>query len=508
MTSKAIVKKAPVALALTIITFIIFNFAIPNMAALYILGDLGGSSFLASYSITFFGLGNALTMPLGAYFAVRFDQKLMIRRWMAAFILSTLLAGLAPTYPVFIIGRFLQGISSGALLIMVISVLSKLSTDEEKDRFSNFSIIIITTASVLGACYGGSIAYFLHWRMIFGTDVILLLVLDSWLIRKLDFEAIKSNLPAKAFDYVGYISFALSISSLIIYFTVGQEIDWLRAPLGRILLTTGVITTPFWIVWAFLHPRAIIPIKLFKNPHIAFGLFQFALLFSCYFGMLMLLALWLHLYVKYSVIWVSIVLFAMALTTLTVMIVLNSLKRKHTFPFLLLAIALFGLSCFLTSNFNAHVNIGRIAFSRIIAGIGLALFLPPIFHITLTHCKPCEGIANVTLLQITRVIGSGLGSAVYSIIWQRRFSFYHSRLGSNITDYSMLTKEKIHQLQGLGFSSEMSMAEISNALNIQAHSLALNDCFFLMGWILVGLFILATAYFAIIQYKATGESKA
>ncbi len=41
------------------------------------------------------------------------------------------------------------------------------------------------------------------------------------------------------------------------------------------------------------------------------------------------------------------------------------------------------LSSYYTTTFNDSVNFGRLAISRLTAGIGLALFLPPLFRLTI-----------------------------------------------------------------------------------------------------------------------------
>ncbi len=98
------------------------------MAVLYILGDLGGSNTLtASYSLAFFGLGNALTIPIGAYLGERYGQRQAVKFWMRGFILCTLLVAISPTYPFFILSRFFQGVFSGAVMLIVSTILTDLS---------------------------------------------------------------------------------------------------------------------------------------------------------------------------------------------------------------------------------------------------------------------------------------------------------------------------------------------------------------------------------------------
>jgi MFS transporter, DHA2 family, multidrug resistance protein len=80
--------------------------------------------------------------------------------------------------------------------------------------------------------------------------------------------------------------------------------------------------------------------------------------------------------------------------------------------------------------------------------------------------------------------------SLYVILWQRRQIFYHERLGSNLTAFSMQTNQFFKNAKLIDLKGQFADARLDYFLERQATSLALDDCFWLMGWILVGLLVL------------------
>lgn len=101
------------------------------------------------------------------------------------------------------------------------------------------------------------------------------------------------------------------------------------------------------------------------------------------------------------------------------------------------------------------------------------------------------------LFQITRALSSGIGASVYDIVWQRRQVFFHDRLGSDLTPLSSQTQEYFIKAKSIGLPPEKALAQLEYYLQRESSSLALDDCFWLMAWILIGLLVtFAFTFFA------------
>ncbi len=476
-------------LSLLTIFSVLFNFAVISASVVYILSDLGSSAATASYATVFYGVGNVLTIPLALAFKERIPTKTFFAICQTCFIIATFLAGQATTYPAFLFFRFLQGASSGPLFILLTSFLGSLSTDSEREKTMQFTLISYISAPILGGSWGGWIAYDYTWRNTFEINVILMVILTVALYLQL--RKFPGPLKKNPFDLVGYSSFAIGFFLLAFFFTLGQELDWFRSNLLAACFPISIIFLLFFVIWSLYHPHPILEFRLLKDLLIPIALFNIWLLFAIYFGMTLLLSIWLTLYVRYTVIWVAALLGVMIFSAGLLMHVMRNYLNTHKVwvPFGL-GIILLSISTFYTSNFNVDIDFKRIVFSRFIGGFSFALLLPSLLHL-ITHHKPPELLPKfLALFQITRSASSTLGVTLFYTLWLRRQAFFHDRLGSELTRFSPLTKEYYARAKTLGLTKPELNPMLGELLTNQATSLALNDCFYLMGWLTVILFIL------------------
>ncbi len=483
--------RAPLFIALFFTLFsTIFNYTLSIMASPYIVADLGGSNDIATYTVSLFALGNALGIPLGRALLPRIGATRFLIIAMLFFTFFSWTCAIAPNYPFFNAARFMQGFVSGPFYALVFYFFSNLQPEEKKGLFTATSLMIFTVGPVIGACWGGWIAYELNWRIAFYFNIPLLLLLAGVLWYQLrDF---KDPIPEQAqeFDGVGYFSYFLGIFCVGMAIITGQELDWQRSNLIIILEAIGIPSLLFFIVWELNHPDPLLDLKLLKNPILFFALFNLAVLFSAYFGMVILLSLWLKLWVNYTPDWIAALLSIMALTGLFPMFLIDKrIGRIDNRLFLAASIIFLIISCFHTMIFNVDIDFGRIATSRLLAGLGLALFLAPVFRLSI-HAFPKEQMLHIlSLFQVTRALSSGLGASVYDVIWQRRQVFFHDRLGSSLTSVDPETQQFFLAAKSIGLQGDHASAQLEYYLQRQATALALDDCFYLMAWILIGLLL-------------------
>lgn len=469
---------------------VIFNYTLSIMASPYIVGDLGGSNDIATYTVSFFALGNALGLPLGRTLLHKFGAARLIVTAMLLFAFFSWTCAIAPTYPFFNASRFMQGFVSGPFYALSFYLFHALEPKEKKDLFTSISLTIFTIGPVVGACWGGWIAYEWDWRWVFYINLPLKLFLAAFLWHRLKGFDSSSPLPKVHFDKVGYCTFFLGVFCLGFSVIMGQQLDWFRSHFIIAMTAIGSVSLLFFIFWELNYPDPLLELGLLKNKVLSFALFNLAILFSAYFGMVILLALWLNLWVNYTPDWIGVLLGTMALAGIfPFFLIERKVRLIDNRVYLLIAIILLAISSFHTMTFNVDINFGRIAFSRILAGFGLALFLAPIFRLCFHNIAEEKMLHVLNLFQVTRALSSGLGASLYATIWLRRQVFYHDRLGSKITISSPQTQEFFTKAEGIHIQGEHADAQLDYYLQREATALALDDCFYLMAWILIGLLI-------------------
>lgn len=479
--------KKGVFIALFVTLFlVVFNYTLALMAGIYIVGDLGGSSYTSTYATSFYSVGNALGVPLGRSLSPRFGAVRVLFVCLFLFAFTSFLCGISPNFPFFIVARFLQGLVSGPFYTLVFRLFSELTPAKKKILFTSITLTIFTVSPVLGASFGGWIAYDYDWRSLFYLNIPLIVATALYIWSKL--KNYRPFLPKKPFDGWGYFFYFFAVLAISFALIMGQELDWFRSSLITSTLCFGLLFFIFLIFWSLHHSDPVVNFRLLKHPIFSFALVNLALLFSTYFGTVILLALWLSLYVNYTPIWIGVLLGGMALSGLFPAYLIRSKlgERDARWP-LIIAILFIAISSFNTMEFNVEIDFERIAISRLLAGFGLAFFLPPIFRLCFHTFEEEKTLDVVVIFQFVRALSSGLGAALFTTLWQRRQVFYHERLGSQLTPFSQPTQDFLTQSRNLGLQGSSSFAQLDYFLDRQATALALDDCFYFMGWIMVAL---------------------
>src|SRR6202011_5231471 len=120
------------------------------------------------------------------------------------FIAGSVLCALAPTMPVLIVARGLQGLGGGGIMPIVQTVISDVVTPRERGQYQAYFSGVWVAAGVGGPVLGGVFAEQLHWSMIF------------WI-----------NVPLG----LGSLALLLPKMGKIPVFHRKRKVDWLRGPL-------------------------------------------------------------------------------------------------------------------------------------------------------------------------------------------------------------------------------------------------------------------------------------
>lgn len=474
----------------------VFYNTVTNMGGVYIVSELGGSNEISVYPMVFFGLGNALSIPLTYPLADRIGPIKLLVNGLLLYTVFSILCAFAPTFFILNVFRLGLGLSSGLFYLLCRRLLIDFCPPEKLDHYLFCMIVLYIVLPVLGACFGAWLAYESHWRWIFHVNepVSLFLAAYFWfLYRKTD------PLPKiSSFDKVGYLFYFIGIGSLITAATLCQQLDWYRSPLLLWLFSLGLPSLLFFILRTIRSSQPLIELRLLKSSLLSYSLLNLAILFSSYFGMIILIALWLNIYVNYTPLWIAVLLCAMLAGGIAAYFVTKKLSPRVD-PRFTLAIAIIALasSCYYSTYFDVEVDFFHLSVARFLAGMGLGLFLIPVLSLCLKSYGPKKSTPVFTLFQVVRSCSSSLGAGVYVVLWQRRQVFFHERLGENLQAADFFHKAG----QTFYLTKDQATAQLNVFLDRQATSLALNDTFGCMGYILCALLALLFLSFLLIPRK-------
>lgn len=132
-----------------------------------IMDEFAINSTQVQWLTTSFMLTAAIFIPITAYFIDAFQTRTIMMGAMALFFIGTLTGLLAPSYPILIVGRVIQGIGSGVMIPLMQTVLFLLYPREKRGFAMGLAGMVINVAPAVGPPLSGVLIEYFEWRSLF-----------------------------------------------------------------------------------------------------------------------------------------------------------------------------------------------------------------------------------------------------------------------------------------------------------------------------------------------------
>src|SRR6202142_1085272 len=206
----------------------VLDTSIANVALPYIAGGLGASYDDSTWVLTSYLAANAIVLPMSGWIAGVIGRKRYFLFSLSLFAVSSLLCGLAPSLPMLLLFRVMQGAGGGGLQPMAQAILNDAFPPEKRGLAFALYGITAVLAPTVGPMLGGWITDNYSWRWIFFITlpvVLLALYLTHTLVEDPPFlRRLKSG--GIRVDYIGIPLLVLGVGSLQVVLDKGQEEDW------------------------------------------------------------------------------------------------------------------------------------------------------------------------------------------------------------------------------------------------------------------------------------------
>src|SRR5213079_3239932 len=211
----------------------VLDTTVVNVSLPHIAGSLSASIDEATWALTSYLVANAIILPMTGWLASQFGRKRLLMLSVIGFTLSSFLCGLAPTLPLLILFRVVQGATGGALQPLSQAVLLEAFPPQDRGKAMGFWGLGIVVAPILGPVVGGWLTDSYSWRWVFYIN--LPVGIASILMTKMFvFDPPYVSRKSETVDYWGIGLLAVGIGALQILLDKGQEADW---------FSSNVITT-------------------------------------------------------------------------------------------------------------------------------------------------------------------------------------------------------------------------------------------------------------------------
>ncbi len=487
-----------IALTVTLATFMeVLDTSIANVALPHIGGGLGASVDEATWVLTSYLVANAVILPASAYLTTFIGRKRFYMICVMLFGLSSALCGLAPSLPLLIFFRVLQGAGGGGLAPSEQAILA--DTFEPKDRGKAFAIygIAVVCAPAIGPTLGGWITDNFNWRWIFFINVpvaILSLFLTSRIVEDpphIVREVKEIQKKGLNLDFLGFGLLAIGFGSLEFVLDKGQEDDWFGSRTITIFIALCVVAMVTLIVWELRQIRVghkpILDLTLFRNRNFAISFLLMFVLGFCLFGSTVLIPQFVQSLLGYTAERAGMVIspggFGIILLMPLVGFLVGKVDARYlvAFGFTSCSLALFNML-----NLTLDASYGYVAMLRVLQAAGLAFLFVPISTISFAGVPPGKNNDVSGLTNLARNIGGSVGTAFLVTVLARRQQFHQNRLGDHLTSGLLPMQNQIsavarylHDKAGVAYSlaqgSSLAQGNVLRQLIQHASMLAYLD---------------------------------
>src|ERR1700744_461105 len=476
----------------------VLDTSIANVALPHIAGDLGASTSQGTWVLTSYLVSNAIILPVGAWASSVIGRRNFFLLCITIFTAASFLCGIAPSLPILLIARVLQGVGGGGLQPMAQAIMA--DSFEEKKRGQAFALygLVAVLAPSLGPTIGGWITDKYAWRWIFYINIpvgVLAFVLVTRLVQDPPWiKADRANL--RKLDYIGLGLLTVAMGGMQIMLDKGEENDWFASTFIRIFcfLFVAGMTGLIWWQWRAKNP--IMNLRLFKYKNFAICCFLMILVGGVLNAATVLEPQFLQQLMGYTATRAGEALAGGGLALLVVM----ALGGIATARFPARNMAALGFACFAvafyytSTHFTLTMSFGFASWLRI-----LQMFAIPFAFIAITTAAyvglPIEASNQGSgIINFVRNVGGSIFIAVTGAIVTNRSLFHQAHLQEHMRPGDPAFVNRVNALTsffgGTGRGpgpGHMAQAVIYQQLNQQATAMAYQDIYRLLSWMAMGM---------------------
>jgi EmrB/QacA subfamily drug resistance transporter len=458
------------AMALPALDLMALGAAAPEVA-----GDLGRLDQVAWLFVAY-QLALVVSVPLYGKLGDLHGRRVVFLSSVTVFTLSSMLAGIAWSFPVLILSRVAQGLGGGGIISQTHAVIADLVPARERGRYSWLTPTVWTIASFLGPVFGGALAEHASWRWIFLLNLPFGL-LSIWFVR----DAFPSRVTReiRSFDLPGAVLLIASYGALVFSVSVGGDLfDW-GDPIVVVGLVGGLLLLAGFVAQELRSADPVMPLALLRVPVVRASAATTFLIGSVNFMAVAFLPLMLQVVTGVGATAAGLALlpttFGIAITSTIVGQLVVRTGHYRIWP--ALGSAVFATGYFVLASLGPDPTTAVVWLGTGLLGLGMGAG-SPVFMLSMQNAVPHRDVGVVSAMAMfARNTGQAFGVALAGALFVARLSHHLDRLVPS----DRLAGLDVKDLRG-DIDVIRALEPDVEALATDAFRLAVTDVFTFAAW--------------------------
>jgi EmrB/QacA subfamily drug resistance transporter len=383
----------------------VFSAALPTIT-----GEFHGFS-QAKWVMTSYILASTIMIPLYGKFGDMFGPKRILTIAVGIFLLGSVVGGTAQSMSWLIIGRAVQGIGGGGLMVLVQAIVSMLyPIREQRAKMMSRIGLVMFGPMVVGPLLGGWLTEHLSWRWAFWMNIPIGIVAMAAVLAFLRGLPVTPSRPR--IDVMGILLLS-SISTLIVLITSwgGSTYAW-DSPVILAMIVGLVVCFVGFVLVERRTDEPVMPGRLFKSRSFSVAVFAGLTVGVAMLGVMCYMPTFMQMVTGYSASASGLLMIPMMGGMVAMSMAMNRFfpGRYRWVPVVGTAVLAAGL--LLMSTITATMHIATMCVFMTVFGMGLGLSLQPLNQVAPNEFS-VEIITTATsIFGYFRQIGSSIGAAV------------------------------------------------------------------------------------------------